>query len=280
MLSVIIPTCDRTESLTRCLEQLDGASEIVVSDDSRVFATRDLLVSRFPSVRWVQGPLRGPAANRNNGARFTTGEWLVFIDDDCIPAKNWLGEMAKAIPGADVIEGKTVCPEKTSHFLEEVIENQTGGLLWSCNLAIRRDLFEQLGGFDEDFLQAGGEDLEFAWRIKQKGLTVRFAPGAIVYHPARMLSLLECVCRVFRIRWHLLYRLKTCSSPSATLDEFLDLIRVTGRTVLFRERDWVMQRLFRLFLQWLLLPAWVPYLGYWEAKFRKELSQQNTLGYE
>ena len=36
-----------------------------------------------------------------------------------------------------------------SHPLEEVVENVTGDLLWSCNLAVRRDLFEQLGGFDE-----------------------------------------------------------------------------------------------------------------------------------
>src|SRR5438105_970424 len=163
MISVIVPTCDRTESLARCLEQLVGAYEIIVSDDGRSSDTRQLIASHFPKVRWLQGPRRGPAANRNHGSRFATGDWLAFVDDDCIPDRRWLDEIAKLILTADVVEGKTVCPVKTNHPLEEVVENVTGNLLWSCNLAIRRDLFEKLGGFDEDFLEAGGEDLALAF---------------------------------------------------------------------------------------------------------------------
>ena len=57
---------------------------------------------------------------------------------------------------------KAVYLGRTDHPLEEIVENVTGDLLWSCNLAIRHDLFERLGGFNEDFLEAGGEDVEFA----------------------------------------------------------------------------------------------------------------------
>jgi GT2 family glycosyltransferase len=71
------------------------------------------------------------------------------------------------------------------------------GLLWSCNLAVRRDLFEQLGGFDEDFLEAGGEDLEFAWRIRQMKVTVRHVPEAVVFHPARPLPFSRWIKRPF-----------------------------------------------------------------------------------
>jgi GT2 family glycosyltransferase len=171
------------------------------------------------------------------------------VDDDCIPDRRWLDEIAKVIPLADVVEGKTVCPVKTNHPLEEVVENVTGNLLWSCNLAIRRDLFEKLGGFDEDFLEPGGEDLALAFRIKEMKLIVRFAPNAIVY-------------------------LKVSDVSCATLHEILDLLRVTKRAVLRQERSH--QLFVRLVLQWILLPIWVPYLIYSEIRFRRKLSERGT----
>jgi GT2 family glycosyltransferase len=272
MISVIIPTCERTEPLGQCLAQLEGAAEIIVSDDGQTFHTRQLLECRFPNVRWLPGPRRGPAANRNHGARYAKGDWLAFLDDDCIPDRCWLNEISRVISTADVIEGKTVCPVKTNHPLEEVIENVTGDLLWSCNLAIRRDLFEKLGRFDEDFLEAGGEDLALAWRIREMKLTVRFAPNAIVYHPARQLSVSKWIYRVFQSRWHLLYRLKVSNVSCATLHEILDLFRVTKRAVLLKERS--RQLFIRLMLQWILLPIWVPYLIYCEIRFRRKLAKR------
>jgi GT2 family glycosyltransferase len=280
MISVIIPTSERTESLSRCLAQLEEASEIIVSDDGRTSDTRQMIACRFPKVRWLQGPRRGPAANRNHGSRYATGDWLAFVDDDCIPDQEWLNEIARVIPAADVIEGKTVCPLKSTHPLEEVVENVTGDLLWSCNLAIRRDLFEKLGGFDEDFLEAGGEDLALAFRIRKMKLTVCFASNAVVYHPARRLGIRQWICRFFQLRWHILYRLKTTCTGCATLDEVLDLVRVTARTVLFRDGTRGVRYLFRLILQWILLPTWGPYFIYWEIRFRRQLSNRKSMCYE
>ena len=280
VISVIIPTCDRTESLARCLEQLGGAAEVIVSDDGKTTATSELISARFPNVKWYQGPRRGPAANRNHGARHSVGEWLAFVDDDCIPDGTWLEELARAISASDVIEGKTVCLGKTNHPLEEIVENLTGDLFWSCNLAIRRDLFERLGGFDEDFHEAGGEDLEFAWRIRQIKLNVSYVPQAVVYHPARRLPVSKWINRAFQSRWHLLYGLKTTRASrvsedwtgSATLGQLTYLVRATARTVLRREPTQFTQRVFRLVLEWVLLPVLVPYLLYCEISFRKRLS--------
>ena len=97
------------------------------------------------------------------------------------------------------------------------MENVTGDLLWSCNLAIRHDLFERLGGFNEDFLEAGGEDVEFAWRIRQMKVTVRYVPEALVFHQARRLPFWRWINRSFQSRWHLLYLLKTDRTDCATL---------------------------------------------------------------
>src|SRR5665213_3286620 len=94
--SVIIPTCNRNDLLRKCLDLLAPSNqtidnyEIIVTDDSKDGIAKDLIKQDYPWVCWVEGPKRGPAANRNNGAKTANGDWLVFIDDDCLPDKNVL----------------------------------------------------------------------------------------------------------------------------------------------------------------------------------------------
>src|SRR5439155_4504610 len=118
-----------------------------------------------------------PAANRNHGAKHARGEWLAFVDDDCLPDKGWLEAIAEAAlkPTSEVIEGKTVIPDKVDNPFRQGVENLSGGNFWSCNLAIRRAAFWQIGAFDEDFLEAGGEDMELAFRIRRNDLRTLFA---------------------------------------------------------------------------------------------------------
>jgi glycosyltransferase involved in cell wall biosynthesis len=151
MITVIIPTCERPHWIGRCIKHLGEADEIIVSDDSDTDSTRQLISREFPTVRWLQGPRRGLAANRNFAARSASGDQLAFIDDDCIPDRQWVSNLRSALSAAVLVEGRTICPDKTGNVLEEAVENLSGGLLWSCNFGIRRDLFMELGGFDEDF---------------------------------------------------------------------------------------------------------------------------------
>jgi GT2 family glycosyltransferase len=274
MISVVIPTCERPELVTRCLANLTGADEIIVSDDSRTDRTCKLIREKFPGVKWVRGPHRGPAANRNFGARQASGDLIAFVDDDCIPSDLWVNNLRRALAETNLVEGKTICPDRTNHPLEEVVENLSGGLLWSCNFGIRRALFSKLGGFDEDFQEAGGEDLEFAWRVRQNGVEVVFAPEAVVYHPARRLTLRRWLYRIFQDRWHLLYRLKTIGPRSATFEECKDLVRVTRR--LIRDRGTWKTRFLAIVTRWILFPVWLLYLMKWECRFRKELANRDT----
>jgi GT2 family glycosyltransferase len=268
-ISVIIPTCDRPNRLRECICRIEGADQIVVTDDSKTTETRESIQRDHKNILWVQGPRKGPAANRNRGAHASSGNWFVFVDDDCLPSKNWLSEIRNAIPGCDVVEGKTVCPDKTNHPFEDVVENLIGDMLWSCNLAVSRPLFEQLGGFDEDFLIAGGEDLEFARRLRMSKSTIHFASGAIVYHPVRRLSFVALVDKVFQMHWHILYRLKIDSSRSATFHELLDLLQITIRELVSPPLNRNIQGIARLALEWAFLPAWVLYLFVWERRFRR-----------
>lgn len=192
--SVVIPTSHRNGLLARCLARLaPGAQtiaasdyEVIVTDDGQQTTAEAMIRQQFPWARWVAGPGRGPAANRNNGARHARGEWIAFIDDDCLPEPGWLAAFRDAADagGADVLEGRTTCAEGIRSVLDEAPVNLAGGGFPSCNLMVRRDTFERLGRFDEDF-PFWCEDQYFHTVVRRSGVGCRFVPGATVDHPRR-----------------------------------------------------------------------------------------------
>ena len=194
--SVIVPTRDRNDLLALCLARLaPGAQtiaaeqyEVIVTDDSVREAALTLVSSTFPWARWVAGPRRGPAANRNSGAAAASGALVVFIDDDCLPESDLLSGYASALR-ADiaVYEGKITCRDGVTSPMQTAPENLTGGTLWSCNFAMRREAFSRIGGFDARFPLAHMEDVDMRDRILAAGLAVEFIPGASVDHPPRRL---------------------------------------------------------------------------------------------
>jgi len=275
--TVVIPAYQRPQTLARCLRALPPEAAIIVSDDSRDDTIRELIAREFPSVRWTPGPRRGPAANRNPGASLAATEWIAFIDDDCEPQTGWLSALERSAADADVIEGLTLAPGATDSPFEEHVENPQGGNLWSCNLAVRRDVFQKLNGFDEDFLVAGGEDMEFAWRVQHTGLRVRFAPAALVHHPPRFMGWRGLWRRTWMIHWSRLFLLKTGQSrplPAAALQECIDLLRVTAQLVARPDRRHPKRHLFAVCWRWLTFPLVLPYTLYWDWRFRRLLASR------
>ena len=175
--SVIIPTYNRKEDLCKCLDclahyfeddqqkQQDFSVEVIVSDDAKQIELKNHLQENYPWVKYFEGPARGPAANRNNGAKNASGEWLVFTDDDCLPSKAWIDAFAERVGDGDVLEGKTSADRPKQRMDEESPVNESGGYLWSCNFAIKKSLFDQLTGFDEAFPFPAMEDVEFKTRV-------------------------------------------------------------------------------------------------------------------
>ncbi len=186
--SVIIPTYHRNDALARALDCLAAQDhrdfEVIVSDDGRASTAQELIQTRYPTVQWVQGPQRGPAANRNCGAQRAKGTWLVFTDDDCLPDPQWLSAFAQAVrqyPAFKVFEGRTYADRPRQSLDEEAPINEQGGYLWSCNFAVRQDFFRALGGFDERYPFAF-EDVDFRERILLQGEQFKFIPQAAVCH--------------------------------------------------------------------------------------------------
>lgn len=198
LFSIVIPTCNRNDLLEECLGHLAPGKqtiepalyEVIVTDDGKGQAARSLIEEKFPWATWIQGPCRGPAANRNNGANQASGEWLIFLDDDCIPAATLIDEYRNACsknPDVEIFEGCITTDRPKSRFDEESPINESGGFLWSCNFMIRKLLFvETLKGFDEQFPFAAMEDVDLNYRIYKRGLHISFVKKAQVIHPWRL----------------------------------------------------------------------------------------------
>lgn len=196
--SVVIPTCNRHEQLFDALgklipylsaewqQQAGFGVEVVVTDDARESDLQPLLAAKFPGCVYVEGPHRGPAACRNKGAAVASGDWLVFLDDDCIPERGWLEAYASESGTADVLEGRTSPCGVRDRADMECPANETGGYLWSCNMAIRVEVFRQIGGFDENFPFAAFEDMDLHFRLLDEQKNVKFVADALVLHPWRV----------------------------------------------------------------------------------------------
>jgi GT2 family glycosyltransferase len=197
-LSVIIPTCNRNNLLRQCLDLLQKKAqtiaeidyEVIVTDDSKDDCAKDLVHEKYPWALWLKGPKKGPESNRNNGATHATGEWLIFLDDDCLPKPNLLETyhlLISSNPEIKVLEGGIERERGMRSPIERAPGNSKtkGGFLLSCNFAIEKKLFLELGGFDENFKYPHMEDYDLHQRILSANSKVLFAVEATVVHPYR-----------------------------------------------------------------------------------------------
>lgn len=215
-ISVVLCTRDRPEQLRRCLQSLaaleDGEHELLVIDnhtDPAVEAS-DLP----PGARLVHEPEPGLDAARNRGATEATGDVVAYIDDDCEADPHWLSGLRRAFAddAVGMVTGRVrpASLERPSHRYFEAYFGFDRGLgrrrftpwddrpwypLWTgllgtgCNMALRRTLLLDVGGFDERFdvgsTIGGGGDLELFARVLRQGTVAEYAPDALVWHHHR-----------------------------------------------------------------------------------------------
>ena len=162
-------------------------------DDGSTDATAEIARSAAPLVRLVQTEGVGSGQARNLGVQEADGELIAFTDADCFPTPTWLAAMRR-IEGADLVAG-AVAPDPTTPlgaFDRTVWVERETGLYETANLLIRRDVFEQIGGF-EPWLSSNGrkrgwtnpelaEDVWLGWRARRAGARSAFAPDALVHH--------------------------------------------------------------------------------------------------
>ncbi len=200
-LSVIIPTCNRPSSLAACLSGLQeqtlpsSALEVVVVDDSgqSSSANTEPTVAGFRQLTLIRHEQNlGAAAARNTGARAASGDYLAFVDDDCVPDRSWAAELTDhladsgeaALVGTVRVDDPQSGYDRVTQLLSEPLQDGDGTLVraQTANLTVPAAAFAAVGGFDESYSGAGYEDYEFCQRWRASGRKILAVPEAIVHH--------------------------------------------------------------------------------------------------
>jgi GT2 family glycosyltransferase len=211
-ISVVVCTYNRIEMLQAALESLTCQEtdekftyEVLIIDNGSTDGTCDFansFIKKTPKVpiRYICERERGIAAARNRGIKEVRGEWIAFFDDDQWAEPYWLLELYKVatkyeadcVGGAVLLDLPDSANFKLSSFcrrsaLREILlgyepEKCSKKVdLGTCNIIIRRNLFERIGTFDTNIL-TGGEDSDFFWRASKKGAKMWNAPKGVVHH--------------------------------------------------------------------------------------------------
>ena len=202
LISVVIPHLNQPEALDACLTSLDSQSlerflfEVIVVDNGSSSLPQDIVVNHS-GTRLLQELQPGPGPARNFGVRSATGDIVAFIDADCRAHRDWLRnalQIIRSSPEGTIVGGDVriwrncwdtftaieAYEEVFSYRFKWFIEYH--GFCGTGNLVVRRVDYEKAGPF------AGiefAEDVEWGQRARSVGLTFRYVPKMIVFHPAR-----------------------------------------------------------------------------------------------
>lgn len=202
LVSVVIPTYNGVETLGAQLDALAeqdyvGPFEVVVADNGSTDGLERFLADRVggPMTRLVDAAdRRGVSHARNVGCRQARGDLLMICDADDVVVPGWIAAMVEAAAEAECVGGPldptqindpALVRWRFQHSRDE-LTRKLGFLAYAhgCNVAVWREVFEALGGWEESF-GPGGEDVDFAWRVQLGGGRLVNAPGAVVHYRYR-----------------------------------------------------------------------------------------------
>lgn len=211
LVSIIVPVYGKCDYTLRCLASIAARCpaspfEIIVIDDCSPDGSAERL-RRIEGVRLIQNASnQGFIRSCNIGARAARGQYLCFLNNDTEVAQAWLDELARTFrefPGTGLVGSKLIYPAGS---LQEA-----GGILWrdgsawnfgrlkdpssptynyarevdycsGASIMVPKELFDELGGFDELYLPAYGEDSDLALKIRSHGRRVIYQPLSVVVH--------------------------------------------------------------------------------------------------
>lgn len=205
--TVLICTKDRRDRVALTLDGVskltyDGDWEIILVDNGSRDDTLALLhqfAAAAPRPCTVLSqPVTGSARCRNAGLLRARGDLIAFLDDDCIPAPDWLTRIVATFaefPDVGYLGGRIELYDQRDDPITTKTEPEPQrfpphsvlptGSIHGANMAYRRTLIEAVGGFNPAFGAGGrfsGEDVEYCTRASIGGWAGRYEPSAVVYH--------------------------------------------------------------------------------------------------
>jgi GT2 family glycosyltransferase len=191
--SVIIPY-SKTDLVEVALEKLvqqtypvELTEIILVGPGSRSLA------NRWPIKAIDTHPIYYPGEARNIGAAAAAGDYLLFIDDDCEPAPDWIEQNIRELeqPAIGAVGGQIAGKSKAffaqcvdfSSFAFSQVNKRMETPVCSASLAVKRQAYESAQGFSEEL--RSGEDIDFCYRLIKMGYTTVYQPAVKVLHNHR-----------------------------------------------------------------------------------------------
>jgi glycosyltransferase involved in cell wall biosynthesis len=198
-LSIIIPVYNGGSDLKRCLTALRESSfgdwELIVVDDGSTDGSDELAGRSGARVIASSGRV-GPAAARNIGAEMARGEYLLFLDADCVVQPDTLGLVVESLrtdPGLEALFGSYDDSPGAPNFMAQYKNlfhhyvhqhgREEASTFWTGCGAMKRTRFLALGGFDiQRYRRPSIEDIELGYRLKRAGGRIRLAKNIQVKH--------------------------------------------------------------------------------------------------
>jgi cellulose synthase/poly-beta-1,6-N-acetylglucosamine synthase-like glycosyltransferase len=233
--------------------------EIILINDGSTDGTKRIINEHLQRSNYVylETSGRGPSKARNTGLEQAKGDYVAFTDADCIVDRDWLKELLKGFIADDVagVGGCQIVPEDASefersvhyfltsmHFICEYMKKLESIAIVdhvaSCNSMYKKQVIEAVHGFDERLWP--GEDVDLDYKIRREGYKIAYNPNAVVAHH-RPKNVRAFLTMMKRYGWSQAY-----------------LLRKYG---FFRKLQYVPFAALLLFIGWLLVIAYNPFLG-------------------
>ncbi|MBL8123578.1 MAG: glycosyltransferase [Pyrinomonadaceae bacterium] len=204
-ISVIIPTKNRAEMVRRFLPSLAEQAtmepyEIIVVDNGSTDSTIEVvteLSSNWPFIRLITESKPGSAAACHAGAIAAKAPLIMFVDDDMLAVPEFISEHLRSHRenvNACVL-GRVVSAESNHPFERMLAYIFDGGRqtlikgepvavdYWSGNASLSRATYLEMGGYDQVFSSLGyGKDIDFGFRLLERGVNLVYAANAVTYH--------------------------------------------------------------------------------------------------